>query len=122
MRKVLLAALAIALVAPSPASAEDIINPGVLVKVSPSTRAFQPAYDSIAQCKASTMVPGGLTIKQRKAFINVRSNVCNCVANQMGELWESYGRDDLSTGGALMRGEATAQPCIDKYLTPYIVK
>ena len=122
MRKVLLSALATALAVPSPVSAEDIIDPGRLVEVSPSTRAFEPAYDSIAQCKASMSVPGGLTIKQRKAYVNVRNNACYCVANQIGELWDGYGQDDLSTGMALMRGEAETQVCIDKYVTPYIVE
>lgn len=104
------------------AIAEDIKDPGKQVQLTQSARYFEAARDSVGQCKASMIVPGGLTSKQRKAFINLRDNTCYCMANLMGELWESYGQDDLSTGVAMMRGEVNSKTCIDKYVTPYIIK
>ena len=42
------------------------------------------------------------------------------MANTIGELWLSYGRDSFSTGMAMMRGEADVDVCTKKYAKPYL--
>ena len=111
----------VASVIPVEINAEELINPGILVRRTASANSSPMAKDWHRRCMSEAgALAGSLQPKQAKAVINIFNNLCNCNSNAAGKVWEDYGKNDLATATAMLpRIDSILDSCTAKYVTPY---
>ena len=111
-------------VIPVEINAEELINPGILVRRTASSNSFPMAKDWHKDCMSGAgALAGSLQPKQAKAAINIFKNLCNCNSNAAGKVWEDYGKNDLAATTAMLpKIDSIVDSCTAKYVTPYYKK
>jgi len=120
LKKLFIASAFAAIACCESASALEIKNPGILVKLTPAAKSY--ARKLYSDCKnIQSIRAGSMPPKAAKAYLNAVENFCVCQANAIGNVWEEYGRNDLAASLALLRvdHDGIIDTCIAKYIKPY---